>query len=475
MKKFLLFLLLLISLQSFGQKKSAKDKIQKAIAEVDFAIPLTADNWEFKPNSVEFVEYKGRKSMKINQGSGQIVLKDLIFKDGTIEYDIEPDAAEFADAIYFHRKDANEQEIVYLRVAKMGNPLANEGIQYTPYFNGVNMWDMYPQYQAPSNAKVNIWNHIKLVISGKQMKVYTNGILELQVPKLEGKELSGSIALEGASHIADLVIKPNETEGLSPLEGIDITQHDGHYLRKWAISMPALFPKGTEPNLLPPLDNFTDSIAAETAGLVNLTRRFGAAPERKIVWLNTNIQTKEATSVNLQLGFSDEVWVYLNNQMVLVDKNLFQQAGMRKYPDGRASVQNTIAKLNLKKGNNELLIAVANDFYGWGLIARLDNTENILQTNDISSILSKAKELANIDLNLYLGTFTNSMPPYKLTFTTKEKSLFCQVPNQPAFQVTAYGNHIFKYDQAGVALEFIPTENKVIVKQGSEIKEFVKN
>ncbi len=475
MKKLLLFLLILISFQSFGQTKSAKDKNQQTVAIVDYSIPLTADQWAFKPNTVEFIEYKGKKSMKISQGSGQIVLKDLVFKNGTIEYDIEPDASEFADCIYFHRRDAKEQEIVYLRVFKIGNPLANEGIQYTPYFDGVNMWDMYPQYQAPSIAKPNIWNHIKLVISGKQMKVYTNGILELQVPKLEGKELTGSIALEGASYIANLIIRPNETEGLSPLEGIDITQHDGHYLRKWAISIPALFPKGTEPNLLPQLDNFTDSIAAETAGLVNLTRRFGAAPERKIVWLNTNILTKEATSVNLQLGFSDEIWIYLNNQMVLVDKNLFQQAGMRKYPDGRASIQNTMAKLNLQKGNNELLIAVANDFYGWGLLARIDNTENILQTNDISSILSKAKELASIDLNLYIGTFTNSMPPYKLTFTVKERSLFCQVPNQPAFQITAFGNHIFKYDQAGITLEFKPSEHTLIVKQGSDIKEFVKN
>jgi hypothetical protein len=31
----------------------------------------------------------------------------------------------------------------------------------------------------------------------------------------------------------------------------------------------------------------------------------------------------------------------------------------------------------LKAGDNELLIGIANDFYGWGLVARLDNLDDI--------------------------------------------------------------------------------------------------
>jgi hypothetical protein len=31
----------------------------------------------------------------------------------------------------------------------------------------------------------------------------------------------------------------------------------------------------------------------------------------------------------------------------------------------------------LIKGDNELIIGVANDFYGWGIMARLDNLEGI--------------------------------------------------------------------------------------------------
>jgi hypothetical protein len=199
----LFFVLLAFSFQSFAQKKQPKPSTGK--------VSLTPDRWTFQEGKVEFLDYKGRRVMKLNQQSGSVVLKDLVFKDGVIEYDIEPVSTEFADAIYFHRKNEKEQEIVYLRVQKIGNSFANEGIQYCPYFDGVNMWDMYPQYQAPAPAKAGEWNHIKLVIAGKQMHVFVNHKLVLQIPKLEGRESEGRIAFEGASYISNVEIKPGES------------------------------------------------------------------------------------------------------------------------------------------------------------------------------------------------------------------------------------------------------------------------
>ena len=38
---------------------------------------------------------------------------------------------------------------------------------------------------------------------------------------------------------------------------------------------------------------------------------------------------------------------------------------------------NHVAKATLVKGNNEIMIAVGNYFYGWGIIARLDDTDDI--------------------------------------------------------------------------------------------------
>lgn len=468
-------MLMVVSLQGVAQK----NKNVSSPKLTDNSILLVPERWDFQEGKVTFLDYKGKKAMKIGSLSGQVVLKDLVFKDGTIEFDIEPHPAEFASAVYFHRKDAKEQEIVYLRVSRIGSKLANQGIQYAPYFDGVNMWDIYPQYQAPAMAKTGEWNHVKLVISGKQMKVYVNDITNtvLEIPKLEGAMTEGSIAFEGEGYISNLQIKPNETEGLASYEGTDMTKHDGQYLRKWAISAPILFPKGSETfaENLPDADAFLESIDAETAGLLNLTRRFGATPQRKIVWLKTTIKASEPTFTNLQIGFNDEIWVYLNNEMILVDKNLFQQVGMRKNPGGRLSINNTIAKLNLKKGENELLIAVANDFYGWGLMARLENAEKIERTDEVSTILNLAQEIKNTPIEPYVGVYAQPSSDYKLTFFQKDKKLVAKVINsETEFKMKYIGNHTFSIPQAFATVQFKLTENKLNFKQGVDVKEFVK-
>ena len=471
------FILFFFVIQSFAFAQKNKPAATAAKT-VDFTNPLTPEKWAFQAGKVDFVDYKGQKSMKLAPSSGQVVLKDWVFKDGTIEFDVELIVPEFAQSIYFHRKDEKEQEIVYLRVGTIGNKLTNNAIQYTPYFDGINMWDMYPQYQGPAPIKGGDWNHIKLVISGHQMRVYMNNQAQpvLEIPKLEGNLKEGNIAFEGASYIANLQIKPNVTEGLSPQEGVDLSNHEANYLRKWAVSSPTDLPPGSEAYLgnQPKAEQFTDSIQAERAGFINLTRKFGGNKSRKVVWLKTKIMAKENVKTKLQLGFSDEVWVFLNKQTVFVDKNLFQQAAMRKYPEGRMSKDNANFDINLKPGENELLIAVANDFYGWGIIARLESTEGIVAIDEVTGVLKLAAELANLDVTPYVGVYSNPGVNFKFSFSKKDKTLLAKAEGKDEFAMQAMGNHTFRLDQFGVVIEFKPGEKKLLLKQGGDVKEFVR-
>ena len=77
------------------------------------------------------------------------------------------------------------------------------------------------------------------------------------------------------------------------------------------------------------------------------------------------------------MGFSDDIWVFVNNQFAFADKNVYRNVNSRKYPDGRISLLNSSFRLNLKQGENEILVGIANDFYGWGIVARLENLEGI--------------------------------------------------------------------------------------------------
>jgi hypothetical protein len=185
------------------------------------------------------------------------------------------------------------------------------------------------------------------------------------------------------------VIRPGATEGLSPEQGYISAYNDPRYLRNWELSPASDFAYGKE--IMPPLPggvNKTTSLPdsstrwtalrAEDRGIVNLTRLYGYEKSngRRLAWLKTSIESDRDQERTLHLGFSDEIWLFVNGQILYTDKNHFGSPG-QKFPRGRCTIENATVKLPLKKGKNEILIGLAAYFYGWGIIARLDDTEGI--------------------------------------------------------------------------------------------------
>lgn len=129
LKKTTYFLMLvLISNVALGQKKPDKGEM----------IPLKPENWEFKPQAVAFEEYKSVPAMKISASNDPVVLKNMDFTNGTIEYDMEPLDPRFT-SFYFHRASAEENECFYFRTARAGDKTAVDAIQYAPHVLGVNL------------------------------------------------------------------------------------------------------------------------------------------------------------------------------------------------------------------------------------------------------------------------------------------------------------------------------------------------
>ena len=342
-------------------------------------IPLRSDNWDFKPGMVEFLTYQSRPCLKILPKAGHVVLKNIDFTDGTIEFDDEPINPQFA-SMYFHWRDTLESECFYFRTGQAGNPNAMEGVQYAPIVGGVNYWNFLPFYQTNANFHMQAFNHVKLVISGKQMRVYVNSesAPTLEVPRLEGNTSHGAIVFEGEAIISNLVIKPNQVEGLLPQEGIDPTDSDPRYIRHWQVTTASTIPKGIDfsDDLIPGKEAVWQPIDAARRGLIDLTRLYGRSKDRRIAWLKVNIRSDSAQSRKINLGFLDEVWVFLNGQYLYVDKNYFGRPIMKE-PGGRLSIENTSFWVPLQKGDNELLVGVGNYFYGWGIAARLDKLQGL--------------------------------------------------------------------------------------------------
>jgi len=467
MKKLIFALLMIV----FGFPLSAqKTKSKAPVSEIK--IQMTADRWESPANATEFLTHKGMPAIKILTNGDKVIPKDINFSDGTIEYDIEPGENRF-NGINFRMADANESEFFYLRTGLAGNPVAQDAIQYAPIVKTVNLWDLLDHFQGPASIRNGEWNHIKLVISGKQMLVFVNDLARpaLEIPRLEGNTMSGKIAFGGQSIIANVVIRPNVTEGLSPAEGFDPTYHDARYIRSWQITEPQPLPKGSElygSNLFPSPSVTWQNINAERRGLINLTRLFGRSESRRFVWMRAKLTTTAEQKRKIALGFSDEVWVFLNGQLVFVDKNLYISPGMRKTPDGRISLENATFNLTLPPGENELLIGVANDFFGWGIIARLDDHEGVVVSTDFPPPVVQPK-----DLSPYLGVYTSPQMPEKITVTTKDDKLIVKAVGEPV-ALEYFDKDKFRYVEQGAVLEFYPSEKKMILKQGGQVLTFTK-
>jgi len=340
---------------------------------------MRAESWEFQPQKVEFLVHKSKPAMKILPGAGQVVAKSPEFTNGTIEFDVELLDPRFVN-FYFRRQSADENECFYFRTARAGDPKAGDAVQYAPSLGGVTIWDLLGHYQSNASFQKGDWTHVKLVVSGAQMRAYVNGSAQptLAVPCLEGNVTSGRLAFEGEAIVAGLVVKPDAVEGLPSVAGIDPTDDEPRYLRHWQLTQPAVIPKGIDfsYDLLPNKETAWTPIDAERRGLVDLTRKFGKADGRRIVWLKTKLVASAPQKRRLSLGFSDEVWVLINGDLLYVDKNWYFHP-IRKEPEGRCSIENTTFDLPLAAGDNELTIGVANDFYGWGIVARIDSLTGI--------------------------------------------------------------------------------------------------
>jgi hypothetical protein len=229
-----------LTLIAVGQ--TTKNKKQQSN---EVKVAMTASNWEFPEKTVEFINHKGVPSARI-LGS-KMVLKDFQFSDGTIEFDIEPQEEPFA-GIFFRMKDHDEGEYFYLRIGLAGNPVAMDAVQYAPFIKGVNLWDLLDHYQGPANFKKSEWNHIKMLVSGRQMLVYVNDMNTptLEIPRLEANVTSGTLAFNGRCVIGNLVVKHGEVEGLPAREGFDPTHHDSRYIKSWQINDPQKLPRGRE-------------------------------------------------------------------------------------------------------------------------------------------------------------------------------------------------------------------------------------
>jgi D-alanyl-D-alanine carboxypeptidase len=87
----------------------------------------------------------------------------------------------------------------------------------------------------------------------------------------------------------------------------------------------------------------------------------------------------------------------------------------------------------------------------------------------------KTKGLKTEDLDKYLGVYSSTQLPLKITITKDNTTLKAQATGQGQFGMDAIGQDKFSFDPAGIVMEFEPAKNQFTLKQGGGTYLFTKD
>ncbi len=363
-----------------------------AVAATPIRVPLTSDHWRIvddgengtKPD-VQFVRHEGFPQGVLEIKSASAALNGLVFQDGTIEFDMKG-LAEDIPGIQFRKQGPEgrqEAEEFYVRTFPDCRA-SNDCIQYAPVIHGFMLWNFYPEYQA-SAFILDGWNHIKLVVSGRRMKVYINRqqAPSLAIDSLQGESSQGAIQLRGPAYFANLVVIPDAVEGLTAEALPDPAQKDSGIVRNWMMAPPTALHYGQTPAYIemPGPAAAWKRVSADGSGMVNLNRvLFRDNHPPPVIWLQFLVGSEVAQQKQVAMGWLGQTWIFVNGKLVTQGKNFYDPDTERRDPDGRLSFENGSFSLPLKAGTNEVVVALFagvhdNDHtpnrYGWGLGMRL--------------------------------------------------------------------------------------------------------
>jgi hypothetical protein len=184
-----------------------------------------ANSWQIENRKAETLTDSGKKAVRFdrNDGEGFLLLKDYVFSEGIIEFDVKGKNVlqQSFVGVTFHMQDFKSYDVVYFRPFNFMNPDTTRrprSVQYAsmPDYPWPKLRESFPgKYENKVNPVPNPdgWFHVKVAVKGKSIKVYVD---HSTTPSLEVESLSkfstGKIGLwagpESDPSFANLEITP---------------------------------------------------------------------------------------------------------------------------------------------------------------------------------------------------------------------------------------------------------------------------
>jgi hypothetical protein len=356
------------------------------------SVPADSPRWDLQ-GEAKPTEYQGRKCLLMDGGAA--VLKDFEMRDGVIDVDVATPAKRgfFGFDVRLDKDGVNYEEI-YLRQHESGLP---DAMQYTPVLNTGRNWQIYngPGFTGTVDIPRDEWFHMRLEVTGAQAKLY---VKDMDKPALVMNDLKSGIqkgqvalyTLTGETYFSNFEVR---TTPDAPWER-HLPPMPPNTLSKWSLS-PSY--DGLARNLERPLTPEESAaiqwqdVEAEPPGFVVLYRyrqaphprvtfqsdfstRLQPQPGMKVLYARTTINSERDQVKKLEIGYSDDVSVFLNSKI------LYRGRSAQGFRDPRflgiMNPENDAVYLPLKKGSNELMLAVSELGGGWGFICRLADLEH---------------------------------------------------------------------------------------------------
>ncbi|OJJ21741.1 hypothetical protein BKI52_14665 [marine bacterium AO1-C] len=344
-------------------------------------VPMQASHWIIKAKESKLTTYLGKPSIYLKNGSA--TAKNVDLKNGIIEFDIAFSQKRQFSGVHFRlQPDLINSEEFYLRPHQSGNPDAN---QYTPIVNGLAGWQIYygKGHSKAYQYKFDQWMHVKIIFADNEAEFYIDDMTQplFRAYELKHSPKSGGVAfsssLQGAyfanfsyQKLAQPTLKGKVLERKSLAKGT-ITQ--------WQVS--SIFPESSLENQYRLSASMKSSLqwkslSTEFTGIANLARvnKINAKQKLNTAFAKVVIESDQVQIKKLDLGYSDRVYVYCNDQLMYSGSNRFRSRDYRYL--GTIGYFDTVY-LPLKKGKNEVWIAVSENFGGWGIQAKLSNMTGI--------------------------------------------------------------------------------------------------
>jgi DNA-binding beta-propeller fold protein YncE len=335
------------------------------------AVPFDAEHWTL--DNARVVEQAGRPAV-----AGLAVLKNVEFEDGVIAFDVwAPDTrltgGRAYPGVFFRMRSPQDSERLYIRPHRAG--LYADAVQYTPVFNGVAGWQLYSG-DGFTNTLIfpfNEWVPVRIEVAGLRARVFVG---KMDAPVLSVNDLKhglskGGIALfgEGAAFFSNFRYELGRVPEFPPAPPADAVPG---VIAEWELSrgFPALL---LDTEVYPDAKMLADAkwrkVSAEPSGLVDVSRSLafnGVEPECALARTVVHSDGRRP-SMKVDFGYSDAVSVFLNGDLVFAGDSSYRSRdsaflGIVGYFDS--------VNLPLRKGPNELLLAVTEGFGGWGFMAR---------------------------------------------------------------------------------------------------------